>query len=236
MAKKKPQQGTTQSKPDSTQGVPHKDAGERLVDWVQHHRRAVLGGVAAIAVIAIAGWFTIEYRRSKEEAASQALAQARFASQSGNLPLAANDLSRVISQFAGTSAADEAVIILAQVRLLQEQPHLAAEELRATVGGLSGQFKAPAYGLLGAALENTGNMADAASAYEDAARTSWYGSVSAQYLNDAARAWWAAADTTRAITTYEKVLSDYPESASAVEARVRIAELRAGAGLPTTTG
>jgi len=216
--------------------VPHKDAGERLIEWVQGHRRVVFAGFAAVTIVAIAGWFTIEYRRSKEEAASQALDQARFASQSGNLPLAANDLSRVISQFAGTSAADEAVIVLAQVRLLQEQPHLAAEELQAVVGGLADQFKAPAYGLLGTALENSGNMPDAASAYESAARSSWYGAVSAQYLNDAARAWWAAGDTAHAIANYEKVLTDYPESNSAVEARVRIAELRAAARQGPTSG
>ena len=93
--------------------------------------------------------------------------------------------------------------------------------------GLAAQFRAPAYGLLGTALENTGDMAASAVAYERAAETSWYDAVSAQYLNDAARAWWAAGETDRALAVYARVLSDYPESGSASEARVRSAELRA---------
>jgi tetratricopeptide (TPR) repeat protein len=227
--KKKIQQGTSQSKtPESPPVVaPPKDAGERFVEWILSHRRAVVTGAAVVAAAAILGWFTFEYRKNKEQAATEALSQARFASQSGNFPLAANDLTRVISQFAGTSAADEAVILLAQVRLLQEQPNLAAEELESAVDGLAAQFKAPAYGLLGSALENVGRMADAASAYDRAAETSWYGAVAAQYLNDAARAWWAAGDIDASVATYERVMAEYPESTSALEARVRLGELRA---------
>jgi len=233
MAKKKRvQERTPEPTPEVAPTTPQKDAAESLVEWIQSHQRAVVAGVAALAVVVALGWFTFAYRKNKEEAAGEALNQARFASQSGNFPLAANDLSRVISQFRGTSAADEAVILLAQVRLLQEQPNLAAEELEAAVSGLADQFKAPAYGLLGTALENIGRMADAASAYERAAGTSWYDAVAAQYLNDAARAKWVSGDIAGAITTYEQVLEDYPESTSAAEARVRVGELRATAVTP----
>ena len=134
------------------------------------------------------------------------------------------------TEFGGTVAADEAVILLAQVRLLQDQPNLAAEGLQEALAGLSDQFKAPAYGLLGSALENIGNLTDAASAYEDAARTSWYDAVAAQYLNDAARASWGAGEMQRAIQLYERVISEYSESTSAPEARVRLGELRAAVG------
>jgi tetratricopeptide (TPR) repeat protein len=194
----------------------------------------MIGAATVVAALAVVAWFTVEYRANKEQAAAQALDQARFVSQSGNLPLAANDLDRIIEQFSGTRSAAEAVILLAQVRLLQEQPHLAAEGLQSAVADLSEQFQAPAYGLLGSALENAGNPADAAVAYENAARTTWYHAVAAQYLNDAGRAWWSAGDAQRAILAYERVLSDYPESRSASEARVRIAELRALAAVPST--
>jgi tetratricopeptide (TPR) repeat protein len=229
MAKKKNiQQHTPEPKtPEAAQVAPRKDSAEKLLEWIQAHRRAVIAGTAAVAAAAVLGWFTFEYRKNKEQAASEALSQARYASQSGNFPLAANDLTRVIDQFAGTSAADEAVILLAQVRLLQEQPHLAAEELESAVDGLASQFKAPAYGLLGGALENIGRMADAASAFERAAETSWYDAVAAQYLSDAGRAWWAAGDLGASMASYERVVEEYPESTSAVEARVRLGELRA---------
>lgn len=231
MTKKKLRQREKQPAPAApTTAAPSKDPADRLLQWIQDHRRLAIGAAVAVAVVAIATWFTVEYRANKEQAASQALDQARFVSQSGNFPLAANDLARVIDQFSGTVAADEAVILLAQVRLLQDQPNLAAEGLQEGLAGLSDQFKAPAYGLLGSALENIGNLTEAASAYEDAARTSWYDAVAAQYLNDAARASWGAGEMQRAIRLYERVLSEHPESSSAPEARVRLGELRASVG------
>ena len=214
------------SEPKPTTTPP--DAGTRLVEWLQAHRRIVIAGATAIAIVALSTWFVVEYRRNKGAAASQALEQARFTSQSGNLPLAANDLGRLIAEFSGTPAADEAVILLAQVRLLQEQPNLAAEEIRgADPARLRPQFRSPALGLLGTALENTGDAAGAAQAYEDAARTSWYDNVAAEYLLDAARAWTAAGNSTRATAAYRRIIDDYSESPSTVEVRVRLAELLA---------
>jgi len=204
------------------------DAGTRLVAWLQAHRKAVIAGAVAITIVALSAWFVVEYRRNKEAAAAQALEQARFTSQSGNLPLAANDLSRLIDEFSGTAAADEAVILLAQVRLLQEQPDLAADELRqADPDRLRSQFRSPAHGLLGTALENSGQAAGAAQAYEDASQASWYDNVAAEYLLDAGRAWTAVGDATRAVAAYQRILDDYSESPSIVEARVRLAELQA---------
>jgi tetratricopeptide (TPR) repeat protein len=76
-------------------------------------------------------------------------------------------------------------------------------------------------------LEDLGNMAEAGSAYERAAEAAWYDPLKAQYLNDAGRAFGAAGDVARAIAAYERVVTEYGESSGALEARVRLAELRA---------
>jgi predicted negative regulator of RcsB-dependent stress response len=213
----------------ATQAEPAKDAAEKLIGWIQRHQRRSIGGVAAVVAVAAVAIFVVAYQRNREVAAGTSLEQARFATQSGNLPLAASDLSRLIGSFRGTRAADEAVILLGQVRLLQEQPDLAASELREALDrGLEEQFQAPAYSLLGSALENLGSNVPAGEAYMNAANTTWYGLLSAQYLNDAGRAFWAAGDTARAVAAYERVLDEFLDAPSAAEARVRLAELRAG--------
>ena len=207
------------------------DRGQQTVDWIAKYRRQVIGALAAVIVLAAGVWITVQYQRNKEAQAERSLNEARVAAQSGNLPLAASDLSRLVASHGGTTAADEAIILLAQVRLIQDQPSLAAQELRGALsGGLESQFRAPAHGLLGTAEEQLGNMAAAGEAYERAADESWYTFLKAQYLSDAGRVYWAAGDTTRALEAYERVLSDFEDSPSSTEVRVRLGELRAAIG------
>jgi tetratricopeptide (TPR) repeat protein len=188
-------------------------------------------GVAAVAAVALAVWFVLEYSERKELAATNALDEARIALQSENLPLAASDLSRIVVTYGGTVAADEATIVLAQVRLQQDQPTVAADEIRdALARGLRPQFEAAALGLLGTALEEIGNHSEAAETFERASQATWYDYVAAQYLSDAGRAFVAARDTARAIAAYERILGEYEDAPVGREARVRLAELRAAMG------
>jgi TolA-binding protein len=220
-------------KPKSTEAIQEqqvtpKEPAERLLEWLKANQRSVVVVLSAVVIVAAGAWFLIEYGSRRELAAQRELEQARFATQSGNLPLAATDLSRLIGNYSGTTAASEAAILLAQVRLLQGEPSLAVEELRVALTEIDPQFEAGAYHLLGTALENLGNMREAAEAYENAARTSWYGLVSAQYLNDAARAQSLAGDTSAAIQTYRRVSDEYSDAPSATEAEVRLGEILAG--------
>ncbi len=207
-----------------------KDPAERALEWIKRNQRVLIGLAAGLVIAASGLWFVLEYRGRKEAAAEQALEQARFATQSGNLALAASDLSRMIESYAGTRAGDEAVILLAQVRLVQGQASLAVDELRAAIGrGLDPQFQSGASSLLGVALEDLGNLSDAGKAYEDAAAAAWYDDLAAQYLNDAGRAYALAGDSARAIASYERVVRDYPAVQAVTEAKVRLTELRAAA-------
>lgn len=207
------------------------DTGKQLVEWIATNRRTVMLGAAALAAAILVVWFVLEYQERKELAATNALEEARVALQSGNLPLAGSDLSRIVGTYGGTVAADEATILLAQVRLQQDQPTVAAEEIRAALaGGMRAQFEAAALGLLGTALEQIGNHREAGETFQRASAASWYDFVAAQYLSDAGRAFLAARDTTRAMAMYESILSDHEDAPVAREARVRLAELRAAMG------
>ncbi len=206
--------------------IAEQDAAAKIVKWASSHRKTLTGIAVLIVVIASGIWFWYTARQRREAFAQNALAEARAAAASGNLALAGSDLSRLVGTYSGTTASGEATILLAQIRLLEDQAPLAVTELRQFLAsGPADQFVGPAHGLLAVALEETGSPDQAAEEYLRAAETSWYDAVQAQFLIEAARTLTAAGDTTRAIATYQRVLDEFGETGTDVEARVRLAEL-----------
>ena len=209
------------------QGTEKKQAADRVLEWIQRHRNQLIAGGVAVAVVAGGVWFSMSAQKRKEAFAQRELSAARFSAQAGNLPLAARDLSRLITAYRGTSAADEATLVRARVRLMQGQPELAVAELRSSLSeGLKPHFRAPAGALLGAALEDAGRMAEAGQAYTDAAETTPHILLKGELLVDAGRAYLLAGDTSRATESYRRIVDQYSEAPSALEARVRLGELR----------
>lgn len=191
-------------------------------------RRAMAGGIA-VAVIALGVWFVVTSGRRKEEFASRVFSQALATAEKGNLPQASADLQRVIQTYAGTEAANEAVLALDQIRMASGQTELAASNLNEFVARKPApRFAAPAYGLLGVAQENTKKFAEAAAAYEQAAAMAEVAFVKASYLVDAGRAYRLAGKPQDAIRVYRTVVEKYPDAPATVEAQVRLGELTAG--------
>ena len=195
-------------------------------DWVRGHLKRV--GIGAGVVVVVAG-SVLGYTASmknKEAQASQALSQAWATVEAGNMPLASNDLSRLVERYAGTKAADEGAILLNEIRLLNGETDVAVRALQDFVKkGRQHYHEASAYALLGNGLENQGKLREAAAAYRLAAAAADLGFLKAQYLLDAGRAFAAAADTASAKSAYGEVLSKFGELNQASEARVRMAEI-----------
>ncbi len=210
--------------------APHRvehDPVAQVTEWIKRRKRVLIASAIALAVIGVSVWFTSSAKQRREQFGAIALANARVAAGAGNLALAASDLSRLVNTFAGSDAAEEAAILLGQVRLLAGQPAAAVTELRKFIAqGPSSQFEASAHGLLATALEQANNPAQAAESYLTAASVAWYDFLKAQYLNDAARTFALAGDTARAATTYQRVLDEFGETDMAVEAKIRLAELK----------
>jgi TolA-binding protein len=191
-------------------------------------RYAVLGGAAL--VLALAAWLFVMLGNRKEAFAARALDQATGVAESGNLPLAASELQKVISGYAGTRAAQEASIRLNQVRLVNGQAELAAVGLREFLkGNPDAQFQSTAYGLLGRALENAGKPAEAAEAYQKSSETASVDYLRAEHLLDAGRAFRNAGQRDQAIAAYQRILKDFATTSAKTEAEVRLAELTVGA-------
>ncbi|HEX5385391.1 MAG TPA: tetratricopeptide repeat protein [Gemmatimonadales bacterium] len=229
---KKQQQGKKIQPAPATQPVPAAPAAApfALAGWARAHIRLGVGALAAVALVLLGIWFVISSNRRKQEYATRLLSQALATADQGNLPQAAGDLQKLIQTYHGTSAATEAVIALNQVRLVSGQGELAAQNLREFVAtNPPPRYAASAYGLLGAAEENTGKPAEAAQAYEKAAASTELDYLKADYLVEAGRAYTDAGKASDAIRVYRTVVEKYTTSPSFGEAQVRLAELTAGA-------
>ena len=197
-----------------------------LADWIRTNGRSAGIAAGTVAVVALGVWLYTASENRKEAFASQALMQARGEAESGNLPLAASDLTRLAERFGGTRAADQAVILLNQTRLVQGQREVAINALRQFVSGSHPDYvKASAYALLGGALEDGGKSREAAEAFRQAAQNARLDFLKAQYLIDAGRTFVTARDTAAARTAYGEVLSKFGRLDQAAEARVRMAEI-----------
>lgn len=200
---------------------------DALIAWIVRHRKPISWG-AAILILAglFVGWNILSTRQS-ERIASQQLSSARFALESKNYALAASELARIAENYSGSRSAGEASILLAQTRLAQGQNQQAIDVLKKFAPEASADYRAQAYGLLGAAYENVQHPKEAAEAYEQAAKEARMPFARAQYLSDAGRAWLSARDTSRAIGEYREIVAKLDSTGSAFEAKVRLGELQA---------
>jgi predicted negative regulator of RcsB-dependent stress response len=203
--------------------------GSAPTPWYRDPNRQLVAGGIFVAVVALVAWFVITSGKRKEAFASRSLSQARATAEAGNLPLASSELQKLIQTYKGTDAASEAIITLNQVRLVNGQGELAAVGLRDFLASKPDkEYLAPAYGLLGASLENARKWADAGDAFSKASQAADVVYLKARYLIDAGRAYTEAGKTTEAIAAYRTILSKYPKSSSVTEAQVRLAELTGG--------
>ena len=192
-------------------------------------QRALTIGFGIVVLLAVAAWMFVTSGRRKEAFANQALLQARLTAEQGNLPLAATELQRIIDSYRGTGAAQDAVIALNQVRMINGQSDLAAVSLREFLAANPDpKYAAPAHSMLAAALENAGRPADAAAAYRKASEVATVEYLKAEYLVEAGRAYKAAGDTAAAQAAYREVLTRFPNASAVTEATVRLAELTDG--------
>jgi tetratricopeptide (TPR) repeat protein len=209
-------------------GVQRATLADRFGAWVSAHRQlSIWVGVILVVAAGLFTWNLLTKRRA-EEIASRELQGARFAFENQNLPLAASELAKVVENYSGTNAADEARLLLANVRLLQGQPQQAVAVMQDYAPGAGSAYRAQAYGLLGGAFENMGRFREAAGSYENASAAARLDFMKAQFLADAGRAWTVSGDTAKAVATFQRILKDFAKEGAATEAKVRLGELTKG--------
>jgi len=217
VAPKKPQQPTMSA-----------EAADPMI-WVRAHQKLVVGIAGAVVVVALGTWLVMETGQRRQLKAAESLDQARGIAESGNLPLAASELQKLIETYGGTEAATEAVVTLNQVRMVNGQSELAIVGLQSYLKTNPKKvYKVPAQGLLGEALENVGRPAEAAAAYMGASADAEVDYLKAQYLLFAGRAYRNAGDPEEAVKALQAIVDKYPKTSAVTEAKVRLSELTQG--------
>jgi len=209
--------------------APNQDVLERLVAWAKANPRAATWPAVILVLGGLLFWWNLVSTRTSERVASAALNAARIAFENDNYALASSELSQITANYSGTSAAQEANLLLGHSRILQGQPQQAVDLLSKFAPSAGRAYQAQAYGLLGDALENMGRPGDAGVAFQNAANSAGYTFLKGQYLVDAGRAFAEAGDTTKAVSAYQQVVSGMDSSTYIVEAKVRLGELTRGA-------
>lgn len=198
--------------------------------WFRAHQRRVTQVSSAVVIVALAGWFTVSWQARKNAAAAAALSLARNVAESNNLAAAAAQFQQIIERYSGTDAANQAVIALNQVRMINGQYELAAANLRDYLSTRpAARYAASANGLLGAALESSGRFADAGAAYQAASVEADVGYLKADFLLRAGKAYALAGKTDMASAALDTVVVKYRDTPLYTEAAVRLAELTKGA-------
>ena len=206
---------------------------ESFLDWFRINSKVVTIAAVVVAAAIFGFWFYTRSNVLKAENADRRLLAAKQSLNSGNLPLAQSDLKRVADQYPETSAGAEAGMLLAQVKLEQNDVQGATTTLRELAEkNASGPYAAPIRTLLGDALSQAGKHAEAAAEYERASTLTQGPNERALLLGKIARSYAAAGNAAKARTAWEALANQSDSPSMAAEARVRLGELLATGAKP----
>lgn len=200
------------------------DPTESIADWIRIHGRQIGIGAIAVAAVVAATWLVRTSNEKKGASASRALSDAQRSVASGNLPLAAADLQKLVAQYGSTSAGNEGRLLLAQVYFQQNKISEGMKILDDV--GSSGATASSVHALRAAGLEQATKPAEAAAEYLKASDATTLASEKESYRADAARAYAAANKKDEALKLW-KVMADDPSSPLNAEAKLRMGELSA---------
>jgi len=205
--------------------------------WAETHRREMIGGAIAVAVL-VAGLFV--YRgvsRGAEEEAARDYLMARQGYFAGNYQLAVSDLQGFVDRHGGSGYADDALLFLGESQLLAGRP----DEAVATLEGFLGEHRSSpladnARRLLAVAHAESGQVDRAVEVYREAIENTPYDELKVQLHESLARLLESQSRKEDAVAEYRAIIEFDPEAPAAEEARREIAELTVQPLTGTTSG
>jgi predicted negative regulator of RcsB-dependent stress response len=194
--------------------------------FVEKNKKTLQMAGTAVLVVAAGAYFWIASANRQSARAEQAFTSAERSALSGNPQLAEEDLKRVVSRYASTSAGVRASILLARVYYQTGKHTDGVAALNAADGqGAAKPFKPAIHALLGAGYENQSKFDSAATHYRKAAEASTAQTEREKFRADEARAWMSAGNKPEAIKAWE-IIEARDQSPLYNEAKLRLAELK----------
>ena len=225
------------------------ESGDRLADWAAEHAVLILGGIAAVLILAAAIGVYVQHASDLRDRAADELALATSqyrlamgADPAGGSPIPepanpelaartrtefAERFVELAREFPGTAAGAvawlEAGKLQAELGELEEatRSFVAARD---AAGPLA--IAALASTRIAGLAEDRGEPAAAAEAYESAAGVEAY-PLRAEALTEAARCWAEAGESDRALAAFQRFEAEFPDEVAAPEIAALIAEIRA---------
>jgi tetratricopeptide (TPR) repeat protein len=204
---------------------------DTIGEWLELHVRQISYGALAVALLAGGVWLWTRSKALRSQRAETAYYEAQRSLIAGNIPLAESDLRKMITRYQGTTAANQATLVLSEVLYDEEKYADGVAELQKVIGK-AGPLESSALALLASGLEEQKKYAEAAAYFQKAAAASDVPVDRDNYRADAARAYTAAGNRKAARQLWTELTKD-PAGPVAGEARVRLGELDA---TPATKG
>lgn len=200
----------------------------RLLGWARENSRTLILAGGALAVLAFAAKYYLDYREQIRNAAAGEMRSIRIQLNSGDPGPAVDQLRSFLVQFGSTPYAREARVLLAQSLLLQNRAREAIQPARSAAEDLGDDPLANrAALLLAAAYEEVGDTANAISTYQELGRRAEARMIKTRAWEGAARLAAARGDASTAVSMYDRLAELVPEGSAAHSLyRMRAEELR----------
>ena len=199
-----------------------------LSAWARKNVRMIIA-VAAVALLVVGGLLVWKVTQSQRRAAAAERFLALSTNPAMHTAAGTRTLETFISQYEGTTEADEARLMLAQERMNGGTPREAIRYLEPVAKG-SSPIAAQASMMLGSAYVQAGQRDQAIAAYERAAEKSKLEYQKFEALGQAALQHEQAGNTQAALAIYQRMLDETEAgSAQASVIEMRMTEVQARA-------
>lgn len=199
---------------------------DNFAHWLQTNGKAVGIGAVVVALAGVAVWGIRASDAKKAENASTALYAAQAPLYENRIEEAQTALGEVASRYSGTTAGEQATLLLAQTYYDAGNFAKGIEQLQGARSGASAAFTASMDALMAAGYEGMFDFSKAAEQYAAAANSARSETERDGYRLSQARALVRAGQAVEATAIYESLLADRG-SPYAQEAAVRLGELQA---------
>lgn len=189
-----------------------------------------IGIAAGAVVLLVLGLVLVQQNRARAEADAGAdLLRAQSAFFGGSYDQALAQFQTLADRRGGTRAGASALLFVGNCQLILGHPAEAEAAYRKALGRWGGEplFKAAALRGVGESLASAGNHAEGAKQLEQAAEIEGNPMAADDWMA-AGRSYLEAGARSDAVRAFERVLALSPEGNRIQEARLRIAEARAG--------
>jgi TolA-binding protein len=199
----------------------------KLSEWIQKHLTQVLTVAGAVVVVAAVVIYLVSSQAKRERQAAELFGSANLELQSGNISGAVSDLQALVTRYGSSKMAGQATYYLASAYYYAKDYAQAETWFQKYLDQYNQDVLLASSSQAGIAdcHVQTGDYARAAEEFLKAVSMHPSGFMVPQYLMQAANAYVQADQKDRARETLNRVVSDYPDSREARQAKMKLAEL-----------